>query len=195
MSTHKHLVELLSTLAKKHKEIRHSIGGRVSFFLMNGEGERMLSQNNQVDYPILCLMDAQGRLRSSGDRSSSGTCTFDIRVNVSDAADWSAIEDARSYCKAIGENFIAYLEDMVDADGGCGPIADIDVEQVRWEFVGPMNLQEYGCRFTFPFEQASYNQYTQDLDLIFVKQFLSPLLDYDDEELLDFDDEPLTDVE
>lgn len=189
------LVQVFRDLAKKHKDIKHSVGGRVSFFRLNKDGEITEGNNTRKDYPLLGLMNISGNFTKSGVVDDRVMLEFDIRKAVSNLGDWGEIDSVRAECKRIGDQIIARIEEICDEQGNCGPIEDFEVSDAQWEFIDATNLGEHGCRYRFYFVVSAYNQYTQDLDQIFINEFFIPLLDYDGTPLIDWDGETLMDLE
>lgn len=190
---HSDFITLFKDFATGHKDIQHTNDGRRSFYLMNNEAQLQQAIPVKVDYPALLLVNASGRLRRSGVVKETITAIFEIRTHVT-VNDFEAIEAARSECKRIGMEIIALIDDICEDQGHCGPIHDFELDNVQWQYTGPVNQNEYGCLFYIPCTDTAYNQYTMDLDSIFTFDYARRLEDEDSLELLDFDNEPLFDA-
>jgi len=161
--------------AESHYLIQHGkplpgspTGPRVSFFRMNSDWERAQSVDQQIDYPNLSLPNYRGRLTPNNvmvDDVMTGY--FEIRDQVENLLDFSAIEAARERCKQIGLDIIAKMVQEVEDLGFCGPIGDFD-GAAQYDFTGPANNNEFGCLFFFEFRDMAFNAVTQDLNGVFL---------------------------
>lgn len=187
---HLDFIGLFEKLAREHKDIRHGNNGRSSFFRMNNEGEIIIKTNTEVTFPCLLIQNINGGYKKAGTVTNRMTGEFEIRTHI-DAGDYDQEEAARDTCQRIGENIIAYLDQISEEQGSCGVIEDFDIDSVIWEYTGPININEFGCRFRFNFAKTAYNPYTINLDEYFIDESAVTLTDYDGEDLMDFDGEYL----
>jgi hypothetical protein len=191
---HLNFIGLFERFARQHIAIKHGSGGRFAFFRMNKESEMILALNSLVSFPCLLVQDVSGSLKRAGDIQDNMVAVFEIRGHI-EPNDFDGIEALREQCKEIGFQIIALIDDIFDDMGYCGPIHDFDMDQVQWEFTGPINQNEYGCQFRFPFSNTAYNPYTIHLDDLFIDEHYAHLIDFDGEELVDFDGQYLTELE
>jgi hypothetical protein len=190
---HNTLVALFAQFATEHNQIAHDSSGRKSFFMMNKESEINIAINSKIDSPYLCLESASGRMKTSGDVSDETTVTFEVRSHVSKAGNFAEIEETRDECKLIGDQIIAYINEICELQGHCGPIDNFDLNTVQWEYIGPLQTNDYGVRFQFSYSKSSFNQYSFDSSSIFGAGVANYLQDDDNEYLVDDDDDFITD--
>jgi hypothetical protein len=191
---HQSLISIFEVFAEQHKEIQHGAGGRKSFFRINKEAEIINDSSVRVDYPVLLVQNASGKYKSTGDVSDDTTCVFEIRTTVQGSGNFDEIETARDKCKFIGENIIALIDSICEDEGYCGPIDSIDIDQVFWEFTGPVNTNEYGCQFRFTFQKTAYDPYSWDPEQYFNLEHFENLIDFNDAPLIDYNGDALKDI-
>jgi hypothetical protein len=189
---HSTLVALFEQFAIEHNVIRHETDNRKSFFLMNKESEIINASGTGKDSPYLALENASGRFKNNGDVSDESTITFEIRTHVSKPGAFVEIEEARDECKLIGDQIIAYINEICETQGNCGPIDDFDVDSVQWEYIGPLADNDYGVRFRFDYSKTAFNQYNFDSGSIFNAGTNNYLEDEDGEYLEDEDGQYLS---
>lgn len=164
---HSTLVALFAQFATEHNQIAHDSDGRKSFFMMNKESEINIAINTKIDSPYLCLESASGRMKKSGDVTDETTVTFEVRAHVGRPGDFAEVEEKRDECKLIGDQIIAYINEICEIQGNCGPIENFEPETVQWEYIGPMQTNDFGVRFRFAYTKTAFNQYSFDSGSIF----------------------------
>jgi hypothetical protein len=166
-------ISFFETIARKHGAIAHEQPNpddygqpRSSFFSAGSEAEMQQALAGKANFPALMLRVPSGRLRGSDPMMlDEVTASFEIRMHIADPTDFAAINDARDKCKEYGIWIIAYFNHIMEDEGSCGPLGDFDPASVRWDFTGPINTNEYGCRFSCTV--TDYLPPSYDINLLF----------------------------
>jgi hypothetical protein len=161
--------DLFRGLAVSHVTLRHDeegaqypSGKRVSFF--RTEEEVVQAQSTQIDSPYMVLPRHFGRMGSTDSNvvKNIGSGRFDIRTNVDNAQNFTAIDAAEDQCYSIAMDIVAKLMALHETEGYQGPMGYFNVNTVRYELIGG-EYNAYGCRVYFEFQQTAFN--TNQLDL------------------------------
>lgn len=164
-------ISYMRHMAATHYQIRHGVTEdgrpRKAFFRANSEMEMQQGIAVDASYPCMVLAPLYGRY--SKQRSGTDdmmTVGFEIRMYCP-PGDFDAIENARAACKRIGEQIIAKIEDEADMMQNCAALPLFDIATVRWDETGPINENEYGCRFSFLVGDEAWEEGSTDFEAIF----------------------------
>lgn len=185
------IIDWFRNAAKSHYLIAHDVEKRNAFFRINGNGERSAAAHSRIDYPQLCLQSIGGSYTEAGGIFDNAVIGFEIRDRVEDLTDYNAIEASKSKCKMIGEHILQLIEHESEDGSYCNVFGGFVITSVQWEFFGPEDHNEYGCRFRIPFRALAYNPYNVNLDEIFLQR-TAILVDFDGIKLVDFDGKALS---
>jgi hypothetical protein len=171
---HLDYILFFESAAKKHIEIAHDQpipGGaiRESFFRINNEEEMQQGLMGYASFPALVIQLYQGKLNSQDsllvrDWIFGG---FDIRDHVAETSGFSEMEIARARCKRIGEEIIALMIHEKEREDVCSIFKHLDINSISYQFIGPINTNEYGCAFNFILKGNADAVNSADLDEIF----------------------------
>jgi hypothetical protein len=158
--------------AEQSKTIRHGQAQSLTdTTVRNGfyrsDAELSIKQNSQASYPLLLVHPYRGRMREGSDGDLYNLAVFEIRQNVSDAADHAAINAAYQECERIAQALIKRIIYSSEDDGWNGPFPGFDVDSVQYDFTGPHNNNEYACRVQFEFKGNDFSKYDDNLSTEF----------------------------
>ena len=142
-------IKYLESLAKKHKEIKHT-KDNVSHFIRLDTDELDNSIKVTVGFPVICLDRYSANLSGeAGNTSKKRGITLMILDYVPDTKDYNRIHDVWDSCEAIADDFISQI--YADITSGKAPgMFDMDLSSVEYELAGNRSLALYGAIITFP---------------------------------------------
>jgi hypothetical protein len=167
-------ISFFENAAKRHQEIAHdqplpNNQQRKSFFRMNNEDEMQEGLMNDASFPALALQVYQGKLNAQDNLLVRDWIFgwFDIRDHVKSVGDYDEVETVRARCKRIGYEIIALMIQEKEREDTCSVFKSLDVNSFRYQFIGPVNTNEFGCAFAFTLKSNADAINQADLDSIF----------------------------
>ena len=164
MVTELEYIAYFTNLASQHKQILHEAGKKDAFFfipLAYDLSEIDKAIRNTKSAPFVAVDALRGAFDDSG--SENNVQMIDGQFTIADKATSGEDESIRTVqdtCLRIGLDFITRLKHDSRKKQLFNPLAKFSISNVRYEPVGPMNMNHYG--YTFLFSIACPFGYTVD---------------------------------
>lgn len=148
--------DYLEQLCREHTDVQHEVGGQVCFSRLRSETE-VTEISNNAGRNIVLMGRFNGRASGENQEAAmrqSVTIRFACYSEVTGSA--SAIDEAIDKAWTIMMDFIARLRQDFKDEEYCGPLGNIEFENMSWsEIDEPIYLENhYGWDLTLPFKST-----------------------------------------
>lgn len=164
MITELQYIAYFANLAAKHKQILHEEKVKDAFFFIPLAYDLTEIDNairNTKSTPFLALDALRGSFDDGG--AENNVQIIDAQFTIADKAKSGKADTIRTVqdkCLSIGRDFIARLKHDSRKKQLFNPLANFSISNVKYDPVGPMNVEHYG--YTFMFQITCPFGYTVD---------------------------------
>lgn len=164
--TFKEYIEYHKNLAECHKDIQHQEKKNHGFFTTDsGEFLNMMNDSsNRVSLNVLHLLPLKGKISGDEDFSREtliGGFTLLSRIKW-EKRNYQEQDEVWSRAKEIGLQIIAKIQED-SLNGGCEKLLEcFDIDQVKFEQVGPIQNHSIGWEFTYPVSSRESIKHNSD---------------------------------
>ena len=154
------LVNYMEDVAKKHRQIKHTLT-QPKFFRCSGIAnvEELLSNLTNANGIILMADINLGGTVIGNTESFTDIPVFTYHVMMQAAFNDMQLQDeAKKTCKTIGMNILAKLKYDRHQDNfsnGTSGLRALDLSRIPYDTIGPIANGWYGCMFTFRIHQKA----------------------------------------
>lgn len=152
--------DYIADLCRAHKLVAHEVGGRKSFFRMSSDEDTAAIPNNAAS-PYVVMLNFSGRITDDEATKTSVNISIMFLSKAKNMVNNKAneIERAQQEAYDVMMDFILKMKNDYDEEWGCGELQNLQIEQISFDPIGPVNQLEYGWKMNLPFvtNMPAYN--------------------------------------